>query len=72
MLEAAKEQPEIVCNVHLGLIRGWLEDRPDVHADLEPFAGQGYCAVHLAGADGNNGVAGTHGRHDTQAGHRRR
>lgn len=47
MLAAARQQPEVVCNVHLGLIRGWLKDHDGTAADLKPFAGSGYCTVRL-------------------------
>ena len=52
LLEAAKAQPEVVCSVHLGLVRGALE-RWDTRSDatsLEPFAEPGACLLHLTGA----------------------
>ena len=52
LLEAAKAQPEVVCGVHLGLVRGALQ-RWDTRSDatsLEPFAEPGACLLHLTGA----------------------
>lgn len=57
MLAAAREQPEVVCNVHLGLVRGWLEDHAGTAADLEPFAGSGYCTVMLTDTLDSSGRA---------------
>lgn len=49
LLDAAKRNPEIVCNVHLGLVRGMLEviDSEDVSADLDAFAVPGACILHV-------------------------
>jgi predicted ArsR family transcriptional regulator len=49
LLDAAKRNPEIVCNVHLGLVRGMLEviDSDDVSADLDAFAVPGACILHV-------------------------
>nr|WP_281389038.1 helix-turn-helix domain-containing protein [Brevibacterium renqingii] len=49
LLEAAHEHPDIVCGVHLGLVRGALEIFGDATADseLEPFSEPGACRLHL-------------------------
>jgi len=51
LLEAAQEEPAIVCNVHLGLVVGALEEygatEPD--AQLLPFAEPGACVLRLNG-----------------------
>ena len=52
LLEAAREQPDIVCSVHLGIVRGAL-DTWGVRSDatsLVPFAEPGACLLHLSGA----------------------
>jgi predicted ArsR family transcriptional regulator len=51
-LELAKEHPRIVCNLHLGLIRGALAElRSPVQAEaLEPFVTAGRCTARLAPA----------------------
>ena len=50
LLEAAREQPEVVCSVHLGIVRGamdtWGADSRGV--GLVPFAEPGACLLHLA------------------------
>jgi predicted ArsR family transcriptional regulator len=49
LLDVAREHPEVVCQVHLGLVQGALEemgrDRPD--AQLHPFAEPGGCRLRL-------------------------
>lgn len=49
LLAAANQNPEIVCNVHLGLIEGVIETRGTDQLDVElvPFAEAGACALHL-------------------------
>lgn len=49
LLDVAKEHTEIVCNVHLGLVRGALaaRDDEDTEVDLAPFAEPGACLLHL-------------------------
>ena len=51
LLEVATEEPEIVCNVHLGLVVGALEEygAPDPDAELTPFAEPGACVLRLRG-----------------------
>jgi predicted ArsR family transcriptional regulator len=49
LLEAAHRYPDVVCGVHLGIVRGALEEY-DVDAagtDLVPFAEPGACRLHL-------------------------
>jgi predicted ArsR family transcriptional regulator len=52
LLEAAIEQPEVVCSVHLGLVRGALTSWHTASAGttLVPFAEPGACLLHLTGA----------------------
>ncbi len=49
LLEAAKQQPGIVCAVHLGLVRALHEgqDAPSADVTLEPFAKPGACILRL-------------------------
>lgn len=49
LLEVAKEHPEVVCNVHAGLVRGALAESGDETIDvrLEAFAEPGACLLHL-------------------------
>lgn len=51
LLRAAEEEPAIVCNVHLGLVVGALEQyrAPDPDAELFPFAEPGACLLRLSG-----------------------
>ncbi len=49
LLSAARENPEVVCGVHDGLIRARLGD--DEQGWLEPFAGPGYCMWHGSSRD---------------------
>lgn len=44
LLSAARRNPEVVCGVHEGLIRGRLHDGES--GRLESFAGPGYCMWH--------------------------
>ncbi|HYF74339.1 MAG TPA: transcriptional regulator [Nocardioides sp.] len=50
LLEAAHQQPEVVCSVHLGIVRGALETYggDPSGAALVPFAEPGACLLHLA------------------------
>jgi predicted ArsR family transcriptional regulator len=52
LLEAAMEQPEVVCSVHLGLVRGALDrwHTSTERTSLVPFAEPGACLLHLTGA----------------------
>lgn len=48
--EVAREHSEVVCNVHLGLIQGALDQMqaPPLAVRLEPFVRPGLCVAHLA------------------------
>ncbi|WP_249932988.1 helix-turn-helix domain-containing protein [Blastococcus sp. CCUG 61487] len=49
LLDAAREHPQVVCQVHLGIVRGALEHHggdPEP-TDLLPFAEPGACRLHL-------------------------
>ncbi|WP_200949242.1 metalloregulator ArsR/SmtB family transcription factor [Phycicoccus sp. Soil748] len=57
LIAAAREEPEVVCSVHLGIVRGALETW-DTHSDetsLVPFAEPGACLLHLTGATARTG-----------------
>jgi predicted ArsR family transcriptional regulator len=47
LLEAAYREPEVVCGVHLGIVRGALEEQgvPSAGLDLVPFAEPGACLL---------------------------
>lgn len=49
MLGVARAQPDVVCQVHLGLIRGALDELGGdaSRTDLVPFAEPGACRLHL-------------------------
>ncbi|GAA4661667.1 helix-turn-helix transcriptional regulator [Arthrobacter cryoconiti] len=49
ILGAARENPEVVCAVHLGLVKGLMEGSGMAEDDVElvPFAGPGACTLHL-------------------------
>lgn len=50
LLDAAREHPEVICNVHLGLVRGTLQQLASpVTAELRPFDQPGACSLHLQG-----------------------
>lgn len=50
-LDLARERPEVVCSVHLGLAQGVLEQvAGPVRAErLVPFVGPRHCELHLSG-----------------------
>ena len=57
LIAAAREEPEVVCSVHLGIVRGALDawnTRSD-ETSLVPFAEPGACLLHLAGATARTG-----------------
>ena len=49
LLDVAREHPEVVCQVHLGLVSGALQrmGREDPQVELLPFAEPGACRLHL-------------------------
>jgi predicted ArsR family transcriptional regulator len=49
LLEAAHRHPDVVCGVHLGIIRGALEEYggDGGPAELLPFSDVGACRLHL-------------------------
>lgn len=51
-LNLAREHPEVVCSIHLGLMRGALETNraPSSDVSLEPFAEPAACIAHLPDA----------------------
>ncbi len=52
LLETARRVPDVVCAVHLGIVRGALEEygADPAPAELFPFSEPGACRLHLAGA----------------------
>ena len=50
LLDAARRHPDVVCGVHLGIVKGALEvmGADARHASLEPFAEPGACRLTLA------------------------
>lgn len=48
-LDLARERSEVVCSVHLGLVRGVLEATggPVVATDLQPFVGPHHCVLRM-------------------------
>lgn len=55
LLSAAHQYPDIVCGVHLGLVRGALDVFGDEASEsqLEPFAEPGACRLHLQSPETN-------------------
>lgn len=49
LLQAAHQHPEVVCAVHLGLVRSVLEAHggDPARAELEPFSAPGRCSLRL-------------------------
>ena len=47
LLEAAHRAPGVVCGIHLGIIRGMLDELggDPAGSELEPFAAPGYCRL---------------------------
>jgi predicted ArsR family transcriptional regulator len=52
LLDTARRYPEVVCAVHLGIVRGALEEygADPAPAELFPFSEPGACRLHLGGA----------------------
>lgn len=50
LLESARQYPDVVCAVHLGIVRGALEeyDADPEPAELFPFSEPGACRLHLS------------------------
>lgn len=50
LLDAARRYPDVVCRVHLGMVRGALEacGGESIHSDLIPFAEPGLCRLEFA------------------------
>lgn len=49
LLDAARRYPDVVCRVHLGIVRGALEvfDGTRTASNLRPFAAEGSCTLEL-------------------------
>ena len=60
IVEAARENPEVVCAVHLGLAKELLSGSglPQNDVQLLPFAGPGYCTLHLPAEQGRQSGTG--------------
>ncbi|MGZ8736179.1 MAG: helix-turn-helix transcriptional regulator [Nocardioides sp.] len=58
LLETAKEYPDVVCGVHLGIVRGALEEygADGSRTDLRPFSEPGACRLELLTRSGGAGV----------------
>ncbi|HET7385708.1 MAG TPA: helix-turn-helix domain-containing protein [Nocardioidaceae bacterium] len=52
LLDAANRYPDVVCGVHLGIVRGALEeyDGDAEPVELQPFSDVGACRLHLTAA----------------------
>lgn len=57
LLDLARERPDVVCALHLGLAQGVLDRTagPVRATAVEPFAAPGRCLLHLRGAGGADG-----------------
>ena len=55
LLDTAKEFPDVVCGVHLGIVRGALEEygAGGSRTSLVPFAEPGACLLHLVPEGGD-------------------
>jgi predicted ArsR family transcriptional regulator len=53
LLETAKAYPDVVCGVHLGIVRGALDEygTDSARTALEPFSEPGACRLHLLTRD---------------------
>ena len=58
IVEAARENPEVVCAVHLGLVKELLSGRglPEDDVELLPFAGPGVCTLRMPLGKGQPGA----------------
>jgi predicted ArsR family transcriptional regulator len=54
LLDTARRYPDVVCSVHLGIVRGALDeyDADSTATELHPFAEPGACRLHLARSAG--------------------
>ncbi len=54
LLDLAREMPEVICQVHRGLVEGALDHygAPSSGVELTPFAEVGACRLHLHGPPG--------------------
>jgi predicted ArsR family transcriptional regulator len=69
LLEAARQTPEVVCAVHLGLVRGSLKSMgadPE-QAELIPFAKPGACLLYLGERAAAHAVRSPSGRETLEA-----
>lgn len=56
VLDAARENPEVVCSMHLGMTqRLWTALGGDGEVGLSPFAGPGWCSVRFPRSEGDQG-----------------
>lgn len=57
LLAAARRYPDVVCAVHLGIVRGALEEygAPAERTSLFPFSAPGACRLELSGVDDDPG-----------------
>ncbi|MDO5753688.1 metalloregulator ArsR/SmtB family transcription factor [Arthrobacter sp.] len=58
IVEAARENPDVVCAVHLGLVKELLvgSGSPEDDVELLPFAGPGICTLHMRQSAGQTGA----------------
>ncbi|WP_207343424.1 helix-turn-helix domain-containing protein [Arthrobacter sp. E3] len=58
IVEAARENPDVVCAVHLGLVKELLAGSglPEDDVELLPFAGPGICTLHMRPGAGQTGA----------------
>ncbi|HSU70217.1 MAG TPA: hypothetical protein VLI70_02080, partial [Micrococcaceae bacterium] len=69
LLKAARQTPEVVCAVHLGLVRGSLKSMgadPE-QAELIPFAKPGACLLYLGERAAADAVRSASGRETLEA-----
>jgi predicted ArsR family transcriptional regulator len=61
LLDTARRYPDVVCAVHLGIVRGALDEygADAAPADLRPFSEPGACRLHLTPPTTSRGSRGT-------------
>ena len=71
LLQAAVDQPDVVCSVHVGIVRGALDTwgAHDEPAALVPFAEPGACLLHLGRAAAGRAATGRAPAGHAPAGH---